>query len=513
MAAYYKVEVSLNTNAVEVGVPSPQTVNVVVPTIGPQGEKGDQGDVGNTGPANSLAIGTVSTGAAGSNASATITGAAPSQTLDLSIPRGDKGETGDTGASGPANSLAIGTVTTGAEGSSADATISGTAPSQTLSLVIPVGATGAVGATGPQGPAGTATTSASDLTSGTLADARLSANVALEDVANTFTQNQTLNGTNNTAPNQTAASGSSIMTRGLADARFSRWENSHEIANFTGATAGIVSGGSTTFGSGTTRLRGAASGAFRSISSDYRGQLTGDVSALDAGAWRQRVIVGLINDIRCLAGWYPVAGSLSAQWSGRGIGTTATGGVYPYFMYRDAAWRAMKSTQVRGSASVFPVRASNVVTIETNGAHGLVAGDFVHVAGVLPQTMQTYRAEVTGVPTSTSFTYANTGADETGTTILGDNMNLAKIEELGSVATTGSSNLFTGTRTWDLAISVDGSGGATFYANGATVATGSGFRVAATANVARAGFGLQSLAAATTISDLFIYKLEHTINP
>jgi hypothetical protein len=41
MAAYYKVEVSLNTNAVEVGVPSPQTVNVVVPTIGPQGEKGD----------------------------------------------------------------------------------------------------------------------------------------------------------------------------------------------------------------------------------------------------------------------------------------------------------------------------------------------------------------------------------------------------------------------------------------------------------------------------------------
>jgi hypothetical protein len=220
MAAYYKVEVSLNTNAVEVGVPSPQTVNVVVPTIGPQGEKGDQGDVGNTGPANSLAIGTVSTGAAGSNASATITGAAPSQTLDLSIPRGDKGETGDTGASGPANSLAIGTVTTGAEGSSADATISGTAPSQTLSLVIPVGATGAVGATGPQGPAGTATTSASDLTSGTLADARLSANVALEDVANTFTQNQTLNGTNNVAPNQTAASGSSVMTRDLVDARF-----------------------------------------------------------------------------------------------------------------------------------------------------------------------------------------------------------------------------------------------------------------------------------------------------
>jgi hypothetical protein len=138
--------------------------------------------------------------------------------------------------------LAIGTVTTGAEGSSADATISGTAPSQTLSLVIPVGATGAVGATGPQGPAGTATTSASDLTSGTLADARLSGNVALEDVANTFTQNQTLNGTNNVAPNQTAASGSSIMTRDLVDARCLNLLRTSYL-NFNSATSLTASGG------------------------------------------------------------------------------------------------------------------------------------------------------------------------------------------------------------------------------------------------------------------------------
>ena len=351
-------------------------------------------------------------------------------------------------------------------------------------------------------------------TTRTLTVPNASGTLPLLETANTFTQNQALDGTNNTAQNQTAASSSSVMTRDLTDARFSRWENSNEITNFTGVTAGIVSGGSTTLASGNSRLRGAASGAFRSFWSDYRGSLTGDVGGVDAGAWRQRVIVGLVNDIRCLAGWYPVLGSLSAQWSGRGIGTTAgAGSAYPYFMYRDEAWRAMKHTFVRGSASVFPVRASNVVTVVTNGAHGLIAGDFVHVAGVLPQSMQTYRAEVTGVPTSTSFTYANTGADETATTILGDNMQLAKIEELGSVATTSSSNLFTGTRTWDLAIAVDGSGGATFYANGTVVATGSGFRVASTANSARAGFGLQSLATATNVSDLFIYKLEHTINP
>jgi len=50
MAAYHKVEVSLNTNAVEVGIPSPQTVNVVVPTIGPTGPTGSVGPVGPTGP-------------------------------------------------------------------------------------------------------------------------------------------------------------------------------------------------------------------------------------------------------------------------------------------------------------------------------------------------------------------------------------------------------------------------------------------------------------------------------
>jgi hypothetical protein len=235
---------------------TPEVIEVGLP--GPQGPKGDTGNVG---PANSLAIGTVTTGAAGSNASATITGTAPNQTLDLDIPRGDTGATGPqgpaatvavgtvstgapgspasvtnagtssaailnfdipqgaTGATGPANSLAIGTVSTGAEGSNADATITGTAPNQTLNLTIPVGATGATGATGPQGPAGTQTTDAAALTTGTLADARLSTNVPLKDAANTFSANQTLNGTNNVAPNQTAASGSSIMTRDLVDAR------------------------------------------------------------------------------------------------------------------------------------------------------------------------------------------------------------------------------------------------------------------------------------------------------
>lgn len=76
------------------------------------------------GPANTLTMGTVTTLPVGSSATATITGTAPNQMLNLGLP---------VGATGPANSLSIGTVTTG----EAAASITGTAPSQTLNLTLP----------------------------------------------------------------------------------------------------------------------------------------------------------------------------------------------------------------------------------------------------------------------------------------------------------------------------------------------------------------------------------------
>ena len=65
---------------------------------GPEGKQGKDGAIGpkgDTGPANTLKIGTVTSG---SEAGATITGTAPNQTLNLVLPKGDKG---DTGAQGP----------------------------------------------------------------------------------------------------------------------------------------------------------------------------------------------------------------------------------------------------------------------------------------------------------------------------------------------------------------------------------------------------------------------------
>lgn len=57
-------------------------------------------------------------------------------------PTGATGATGATGPTGPAPTLAIGTVTTGDPGTSASATITGTAPNYILNLTIPQGPTG-----------------------------------------------------------------------------------------------------------------------------------------------------------------------------------------------------------------------------------------------------------------------------------------------------------------------------------------------------------------------------------
>lgn len=59
--------------------------------------------------------------------------------------QGIQGIQGPTGPAGPANTLTVGSVFTGAPGSAADVTITGTAPSQTINFTIPQGATGAAG--------------------------------------------------------------------------------------------------------------------------------------------------------------------------------------------------------------------------------------------------------------------------------------------------------------------------------------------------------------------------------
>ena len=218
-----------NANASITGTAPNQILNLTIPRgdtgqTGATGSTGSTGATGPAGPANNLTISSVTTGNAGTSASVTISGTSPNQALSFTIPRGDVGATGSTGATGPAGtaaSISIGTTTTGAAGTSASVTNSGTSSAAVFNFTIPQGAAGATGATGAAGPntvtTSTTTTitglikgtgsviaqavagtdyvtpgslsavatsgSATDLTTGTLANARLASSVLRNDQA------------------------------------------------------------------------------------------------------------------------------------------------------------------------------------------------------------------------------------------------------------------------------------------------------------------------------------------
>jgi hypothetical protein len=64
------------------------------------------------------------------------------------------GDKGDTGQTGPATQLSVTSTTTGAAGTSASVTVSGTAPNQSLAFTIPQGIQGIQGIQGPTGSSG-----------------------------------------------------------------------------------------------------------------------------------------------------------------------------------------------------------------------------------------------------------------------------------------------------------------------------------------------------------------------
>lgn len=105
---------------------------------------------------NGLTIGTVTTGAAGSDASVTISGTSPNKHVDFVIPRGSTGVQGPTGATGPTGPQGVGiqgpagpTGPTGPTG--AASTVPGPQGPQGAASTVP-------GPQGPQGPTGAAST-------------------------------------------------------------------------------------------------------------------------------------------------------------------------------------------------------------------------------------------------------------------------------------------------------------------------------------------------------------------
>jgi hypothetical protein len=128
---------------------------VTVVAAGPRGVQGEQGD------AATVAVGTTSTGAPGSDATVTNSGTSGAAVLDFAIPRGDvgqqgiQGEQGIQGVPGNAATVTAGTTTTGAPGSSASVTNSGSSSAAVFDFAIPEGVQGQQGIQGIPGDAAT----------------------------------------------------------------------------------------------------------------------------------------------------------------------------------------------------------------------------------------------------------------------------------------------------------------------------------------------------------------------
>lgn len=125
--------------------------------IGPRGgdgAPGANGTDGQPGTAASVTIGAVTTGAPGSAAIVTNSGSPSAAIFNFTVPAGQPGSNGGTGATGATPNLQIGTIATLAPGSSATAGMRGTAANPLLDLGLPAGVQGIQGVVGPAGPTG-----------------------------------------------------------------------------------------------------------------------------------------------------------------------------------------------------------------------------------------------------------------------------------------------------------------------------------------------------------------------
>ena len=112
---------------------------------GETGPAGRDGVDGSDGQAATITVGSTTTGAAGTNASVTNSGTSSAAVLDFTIPRGADGVDGVDGNDGQAATITVGSTTTLPAGSSATVTNSGTSSAAVLNFGIPKGDTGATG--------------------------------------------------------------------------------------------------------------------------------------------------------------------------------------------------------------------------------------------------------------------------------------------------------------------------------------------------------------------------------
>jgi len=126
------------------------------------------------------------------------------------------------------------------------------------------------------------------------------------------------------------------------------------------------------------------------------------IDVLRYGRGEARFSGGESANYAVFSGFVALNDATSARW---GLMQAAPGGYL---------WKGLMSLGKSNAGTSSRARASNVATIVTAAAHSLRVGDIVTVAG-LGGTGYNVTAAVASVPTTTSFTYANSGDNESTT--------------------------------------------------------------------------------------------------
>lgn len=269
------------------------------------------------------------------------------------------------------------------------------------------------------------THSAAEITSGTLALARLDPLVSLDNVNNNFSVNQTFAGTNNTAPNQTAASGSSLMTRGLVDGRIaSGGVMFYPIDLITSANTSVASGAQVRAGNSTADLTfwgsSVAGSSAASITQPWLPYVTNDGDALPQGGY------GAINlrkpHVLTTSFFFATTGATDiVARIGLGAVGQASGVISVVSSYTGYALRIWRNNATTWNGAIqcrtFPLHNSGIsgatnaspIVITTNANHNFVTGDQVEITGIVGNTAANGIRTVTVLSATTFSLNGSTG--------------------------------------------------------------------------------------------------------